>query len=72
MPPRVANLPHARRETTTTVGLVYRPRDAPALDATAPELEPEEAPTDPVLALEDGATDTEDGAAPCQPELAAE
>ena len=52
----------------------YRPRDAPALAATAPELDPEEAPTDPVLALEDGATDPEadEGEAPCHPELPAE
>ena len=52
----------------------YRPRDAPALAATALELEPEEAPTLPVLALEEGATDPEveeDGEAPCHPELPA-
>jgi hypothetical protein len=49
----------------------YRPRDAPALAATAPELEPEETPTAPVLALDDGATDAEadEGEAPCHPEL---
>ena len=49
----------------------YRPRDAPALAATAAELEPEEAPTAPVLAFEDGATDAEaeDGETPCHEEL---
>jgi|KBSMisStaDraftv2_1062788.scaffolds.fasta_scaffold1814926_2 hypothetical protein len=51
----------------------YRPREAPALAATADELVPEEAPTEPVLALEDGATETADdeGATPCHEEFPA-
>ena len=74
MPPKTANLPHAQGDTTYFPGSTQRPREAPALAATAAELDPEEAPTTPVLALEEGATDTVDeGAEPCHegPEEAA-
>ena len=41
--------------------------------ATAAELDPDDGATDPVLALDDGATELEpdDGDMPCHPELLA-